>query len=332
MSWYEKDDGSGQIMGLTLQDIENYPGNHKPYRGLNGSLRFFCPLHNSDHQRSFKLNMYTGHFKCYSCGRWGYIDDINKFPNKPSRKYLKIKLQQQQNKIPKIDVVMSYLEIYKALSDADDDHIAIRYLKWRGIDRKTALYYGLGYAPWGKWPQYNSEGKLCRQWKRGRIVFPHTDPQTNVINLYGRAVGAHDVPKHARHDHLNLPKGVFNCQGLEENQVIICEGAFDALTLLQAGFNAIAIFGIRGFNTDWVKSNEIIFAFDQDEAGNEGWKLLADQLIEKGKRVYKLHHEWYEGYKDVADLWKSKRKFNSLKLVSYHREGDRDEKNRESVI
>lgn len=320
--WYEKDDGSGQIMRLTLEDIESYPGNHRPYKGLNGYLRYFCPIHNSDRQRSFKLNLYTGHFKCYSCGAWGYVDEINKAsPYKPSKEYLKRKIQLVRNKVPKIDVVKAYLKMYECLDNATENHIAVRYLKWRGIEHKTALLYGLGFAAWGMWPQYNAEGKLCRQWKRGRLVFPHTDPESHIINLYGRAIGAEDVPRKARHDHLNLPKGVFNCQGLKQRQVIICEGAFDALSLLQAGYNAVAIFGVRGFNSDWVKSNKIIFAFDQDEAGNEGWKMLADQLQEKGKRIYTLAPEWYSKYNDIAELWQKERAFKPLKLIDYHREG-----------
>lgn len=315
--WYEKPDGSGQIMDLTLSDVE---GHSKPYRGLNGNLRYFCPIHGSDRQRSFKLNQYTGHFKCYSCGAWGYIDEINKAAA-PIKQETKRKMEQQRNNVPKIDIVKSYLEMYQSLHDADNNHIAVRYLKWRGIDHKTALRHGLGFAPWGKWTQYNAEGKLCRQWKRGRLVFAHTDPETNVINLYGRAIGADDVPKHTRHDHLNLPKGVFNCQALQENQVIITEGAFDALSLLQAGYNAAAIFGVRGFNTDWVKSNEIIFAFDQDEAGREGWRVLADQLQEAGKQVYTLAPEWYNGHNDIGDLWQAERAFKQLLKVKYLPQG-----------
>lgn len=313
MTWHQRE--NGQIMGLTLADIEGYPGNNRPYRGLNGSLRYFCPIHGSDHQRSFKLNMYTGHFKCYSCGCWGYIDEINKTYKRPSKVYARWKEQRQAVKV-EVNVEEKFLEYYESLKNQDTDGIAVRYLKWRGIPHDFALTHGLGYASFGRWAQFNHEGKLCRQWKRGRLVFPHTNPQIEVINLYGRAIGANDVPPAQKHDNLNLPKGVFNCQGLIEHEVILTEGAFDALSLLLAGYNAAAIFGVRGFDTRWVKSKEIIIAFDNDETGQTAWTYLADQLVREGKKVHRLDRKSYRGYKDINELWKHERNIQ-IKKVEY---------------
>lgn len=320
MTWHQRE--NGQIMGLTLFDVESYPGNNRPYRGLNGSLRYFCPIHGSDRQRSFKLKP-NGHFKCYSCGAWGYIDELNKtFKKPPSKYYARWKKERFKQEVKiEVNVEEKFLEYYEALKKQDHDGIAVRYLKWRGIPHDFALTHGLGYASFGRWAQFNHEGKLCRQWKRGRLVFPHTNPQIEVINLYGRAIGANDVPPAQKHDNLNLPKGVFNCQGLIEHEVILTEGAFDALSLLLAGYNAAAIFGVRGFDTRWVKSKEIIFAFDQDEAGREGWRVLADQLQEAGKQVYTLAPEWYNGHNDIGDLWQAERAFKPLVKVEYLPQG-----------
>lgn len=317
MTWHQRE--NGQIMGLTLADIEGYPGNNRPYRGLNGSLRYFCPIHGSDHQRSFKLNQITGHFKCYSCGCWGYIDEINKTYKRPSKVYARWKEQRQAVKV-EVNVEEKFLEYYESLKNQDTDGIAVRYLKWRGIPHDFALTHGLGYASFGRWAQFNHEGKLCRQWKRGRLVFPHTNPQIEVINLYGRAIGANDVPPAQKHDNLNLPKGVFNCQGLIEHEVILTEGAFDALSLLLAGYNAAAIFGVRGFDTRWVKSKEIIIAFDNDETGQTAWTYLADQLVREGKKVHRLDRKSYRGYKDINELWKHERNIQ-IKKVEYLPQG-----------
>ena len=48
----------------------------------------------------------------------------------------------------------------------------------------------MGYAAPGTWPH------AARDWRGGRVVFPHTTPDGRVVNLYGRAVGtAEQVPK-----------------------------------------------------------------------------------------------------------------------------------------
>ena len=62
-----------------------------------------------------------------------------------------------------------------------------------------------------------------------------------LVNLYGRAVGLDGVtPKEIRHDHLPGPKGYFNAAGLVngDGPLLICEGPFDALGLIAAGYPA----------------------------------------------------------------------------------------------
>src|SRR5437867_2889210 len=36
-------------------------------------LRALCPFHGSDHQRSLRVTVATGHFVCFACGAWGYL-------------------------------------------------------------------------------------------------------------------------------------------------------------------------------------------------------------------------------------------------------------------
>ncbi|MFC4075262.1 toprim domain-containing protein [Salinithrix halophila] len=305
--WEEKE--NGQIIGLTLEDLKNHPRNEfGPRGGRNGRERWFCPVHGSDRQRSFQVNIHSGHFKCFSCGVWGYIDEINK--NRPAL----YKKQNPRKREPfrrqhslvtnrnHTDYFQKAQELSRYLKQQDDDGIAVRYLKWRGISKETALRFGLGFAGWGKWPHYSKDGRFARQWKRGRLVFPHTDNEGRTINLYGRAIGANDVPHKDRHDNLPGPKGAFNAVAFQRSEVFVTEGAFDALSLIQAGYNAVAIFGISGFNADWVESDEVIFCFDQDDAG-DAWRFLAVELLRRGKRVSYLDPASYKGYKDINDLW-----------------------------
>jgi len=119
------------------------------------------------------------------------------------------------------------------------------YLRQRGIPLALAQQPGVGYAAPGTWPH------ASRDWRGGRVVFPHTMPDGRLVNLYGRAVGTEEqVPKGKRHDHLPGAKGYFNATALQASTgpLWVCEGAFDALGLLAAGMlRVVALFGVQGW-------------------------------------------------------------------------------------
>jgi DNA primase len=160
----------------------------------------------------------------------------------------------------------------------------------------------VGYAAPGTWPH------AARDWRGGRVVFPHTTPDGRLVNLYGRAVGtAEQVPKAKRHDHLPGAKGYFNAAALQAGggPLWVCEGAFDALALLAAGVpRVIAIFGVHGWRWDWVRAvREFVFALDVDAAGQQQWRQRALAGALRGKRVAVLPAAAYGGCKDVSDAW-----------------------------
>ena len=157
-------------------------------------------------------------------------------------------------------------------------------LQQRGMPLALAQQCGVGYAAPGRWPH------AARDWRGGRVVFPHTTPDGRLVNLYGRAVGtAAQVPKAKRHDHLPGTKGYFNAAALQAGAgpLWVCEGAFDALALLAAGVpHVVAIFGVQGWSWDWVREvRELVFALDADAAGQQQWRPLARQAALRGKRV-----------------------------------------------
>jgi hypothetical protein len=76
------------------------------------------------------------------------------------------------------------------------------YLKQRGMPLALAQQRGVGSAAPGRGPH------AARDWRDGRVVFPHNTPDGRLVNLYGRAVGtAEQVPTAKRHDHLPGAKG-----------------------------------------------------------------------------------------------------------------------------
>jgi Toprim domain-containing protein len=176
------------------------------------------------------------------------------------------------------------------------------YLQQRGIPLTLAQQLGVGYAAPGTWLH------AARDWRGGRVVFPHTTPDGRLVNLYGRAVGtAAQVPKAKRHDHLPGVKGYFNAAALQRGvgPLWVCDGAFDALALLAAGVpRVVALFGVQGWRWDWVcEVRELVFALDADVAGQQQWRQLARQAVLRGKRVAVLPAAAYGECKDVSDAW-----------------------------
>ena len=142
--------------------------------------------------------------------------------------------------------------------------------------------YGVGYAAPSTWPH------AARDWRGGRVVFPHTTPDGRLVNLYGRAVGtAAQVPKATRHDPSGT-KGYFNAEALHAGTgpLWVCEGAFDALALLAAGLSrVVAIYGVQGWCWAWGRHvDALVFALDAHTAGQQ-WQQLARQAALRGKRV-----------------------------------------------
>lgn len=366
----------------------------RPLRAGGNTYRAYCPFHGSDHQRSLRLNGDTGHFNCFACGAWGYTEEARE-RWKEQRQQLDLKPNPARtprpptsspnrqtppkpssapapsNARPPLRVVTfapppivkrettpaspylgQLLEKYQAALPGSWGE---EYLKRRKIPLELAQRYGVGYAPPGQWAH------SARDWKFGRLVFPHTDPAGHILNLYGRAVGSNEkVPKQLRHDHLQGEKGYFNglalgfslgpglaeTTGLSpegelaihqtlklvrpdgqnksvqnltnssevvrldgqpavEEGVFICEGPFDALSLLAAGKErVIAIFGVNGWRWEWARSiTGLVFALDADETGQTSWRDLARQARLRGKRVAFLPPEAYGEAKDVNEAW-----------------------------
>lgn len=257
----------------------------KPVKGEGGrSVRAFCPFHGGDRQRSLRVDSETGRFHCFACGAWGYLDG-------QTARQPHIQIPKQR---PVFEDRSALLAEYQ------------RQLPWareylenvRGIPMDLAKRYGLGFAHPGRWANRDVAG--------GRVVVPHTTPDGAVVNLYGRAASL-TVAKEFRHDHLPGPKGYFNGAALAaagEGPLYVCEGPFDALSLIAAGRErAVAIFGVRGWRWEWARGiREVVLALDADAAGSTGWKELAREGRMRGVRVSVIE-SYGGGAKDVNESW-----------------------------
>ncbi len=313
---------------LTLTDAELAAC--RPVAGEGGHvLRALCPFHGSDHQRSLRVTRASGRFVCFACGAWGYLAEARArwrnertrqaaFARLPGRVARPQRMQRVSTPAPPVvraasppaslpaparpDLATQLAAFQAALPGSRGE----AYLRQRGIPLALAQRSGVGYAAPGTWPH------AARDWRGGRVVFPHTTPDGCVVNLYGRAVGTDvEVPKALRHDHLPGDKGYFNAAALQPNAapLWVCEGAFDALALFAAGVpRVVAIFGGQGWRWAWARAvRALVLALDADAAGQQAGRALARAAGLRGKRVAVLDASAYGGAKDASAAWEGGR-------------------------
>ncbi len=294
----------------------------RPMRGEGGRvLRAFCPFHQSDTQRSLRVDAVSGRFFCFACGVWGFTEAARAewTAQKKQESASLLRGGSSSAAAPRARVLLPPPEPeFTTDTEVLEDWMAAyremlpgsageAYLQRRGIPLAVAQRCGVGYAETGEWAHRDERGRPLRDWRGGRLVFPHTTPDGRLVNLYGRAVGD-DVPKAFRHDHLAGAKGYFLGAGLAgglDQPLYVCEGAFDALSLRAAGVGrVVAIFGVHGWRWTWAgEVKEIVFALDADAAGQAAWHALARAARLRGKRVGFLPSEAYGGCKDVNEAW-----------------------------
>jgi Toprim domain len=299
----------------------------QPIQGKGGQvLRAFCPFHGSDHQRSLCVQRDTGRFVCFACGAWGYTEEARQrwqaarqHSSAALRPWNRLRPLQPQDKGDRFSSASYSTPHHSGMAQRPAtppglaQHLAVfqaalpgspgeAYLRHRGIPLALAQHAGVGYAAPGQWPHAG------RDWKGGRVVFPHTDPDGHLVNLYGRAVSTTtSVPKALRHDHLPGVTGYFNAPALRtgDGPLFVCEGAFDALALMATGSSrAVALFGVQGWRWAWMRTvRALVFALDADAPGQQQWRTLAREAVLRGKQVAVLPAEAYGGYKDVNAAW-----------------------------
>ena len=287
--------------------------------GSGTQVRAFCPFHGSDHQRSLAVNLETGRFHCFQCGAWGYTAEARQRWRTEHGHSQGGALADRTTVAPPavilpktpepargdlLDLMVRYL---LAWDTRLGKRLGADYLRRRGIPLDLAIGYRLGYAEPGRWAHV-SNGRSVRDWKWGRVVFPHEAPDGTLLNLYGRAVDNDAWPAgDLRHDHLPGNKGYFNATCIRDGTgpLCICEGPFDALSVIAAGHRrTVAIFGVNGWRWDWARTaRELVFVLDADATGQEAWRKLARAARLRGKDVYVVPPEAFGGHKDANAAW-----------------------------
>ena len=133
----------------------------------------------------------------------------------------------------------------------------------------------------------------------GCLVFPITDLNGNVTEIYGRKINQDRVHKD-RPKHFYLKgehRGVWNIEGIRgARQVVLCEALIDAATFWCQGITTVtASYGVEGFTPDHFNLfkmggiERVYIAYDKDEAGERAAQALAKRLGEIGIECYRVH-------------------------------------------
>ena len=190
---------------------------------------------------------------------------------------------------------------------------ALAYLASRGLNEPGLIErYQLGYADRSlglRMPDSNrKEGQTLRVrlsqlglWREsghehfnGCLVVPLFDEAGRIVNFYGRRIGKGTV------SHLYSPgphRGLFNREAFQNEEVILCEAALDALTFCAAGIhNVSTIYGTEGFTEEHAKAlkhvRRVKLAYDADDAGERAALRDAERLKALGIEVWRLKVPW----------------------------------------
>ncbi len=213
----------------------------------------------------------------------------------------------EEEKINKSKKIYEVLEMSKSFFSSqifdDNNSLALKYIRNRGLDNEIINSYEIGYAPQGnKLEKFllskgvsheimtlagmtiKDENKKDNFYDRfrNRIIFPIRDIRNRVVGFGGRVINSNDQPKY-----LNSPetpvfhKGslLYNFSKIRPNlknndNLIVVEGYMDVVSLASKGFqNAVAPLGTAITETQlnilWKEADSPIICFDGDKAGKQ---------------------------------------------------------------
>ncbi len=217
------------------------------------------------------------------------------------------------------------MEYENILFSLESGVLGREYLRNRGITKKTAKFWNLGYCPIGYIPNcYKDQANenVYPFWEKmwGRLIIPIIDQNGKVISLSGRRIVQYkDTPKY---DHYRFPArqilfglGQNKNDIMENNRCIITEGQMDVISSWQKGLNiVVSSFGAHGSLSHLALisryCDKIDVIYDGDEAGKKGMKDIR-KISSIGELDINIVNNIF-GYGEDLDSWIQK---NSAKKL-----------------
>lgn len=189
------------------------------------------------------------------------------------------------------------------------DRAALEYLSFRGISLETAAQHGLGFDPAWRSPQAVKNGRN-----------PPTSPRL-IIPTSGSSYLARDTRRELTEQEKRFAKmkegavQLFNPAALTRaagnDPVFIVEGEIDALSIIEAGGEAVAIGSTSNTHKllEYIEEHgtkaTLLLCPDNDEAGQRAGRELAEGL--QGLNISHLSVDITGGHKDANEALTSNR-------------------------
>jgi DNA primase len=273
---------------------------------------------NGDKHFSLGFDLATNRFKCFACGISGSVIDLYKeLKGVETGEAIRAlsglagldKFKAVDKPAGEIKPAVNIKGLYEALRSfcGELDAESLNYLtsKARGLKLETITLFKLfSINDYSKANQYLKDSFNREQLQQAGLI----SDEGNLIFYKHKVI----IPFYEGGElvFLQLKKSVplFNVDTLNGlkagDKLYICEGAFDAMTLEQAGFNAIAILGVNNFKPESVKlfkGLDVILCLDNDKAGKDATRAIAKLFLSESQLVKtKLLPD---GVKDITELF-----------------------------
>jgi len=291
-------------------DIVEFISDYVALKKSGQNYKGLCPFH-SEKTPSFMVSQTKQIFHCFGCAAGGdVVSFLMKHDNLPFGEALQYLAKKSGLKITDSAFDKNFSAKRQKILQVNEEamkfymralrqsNTAMAYLKQRGISEDALTAFSIGYAP----DQRNTlslhlkkmghsdsilmnaglavaDGKGCRDWFRGRILFPICNMRNDIVAFGGRVMD-NALPKYINSPEteifkksetlyaINLSKDEIRKKGY----ALIVEGYLDAIMCHQHGFkNTVAPLGtaLTSRHVHKLKSltNMVVLVFDSDDAG-----------------------------------------------------------------
>jgi DNA primase len=259
-------------------------------RRRRNQLQGCCPIHRGKRDDSFRASLSKNVFHCFACQARGNVLDFVAAMEQCSIRQAALRLQQWFSvgalyssaaqpapaSAPNRELVREKEgrnpPLRFALTGVDPAH---PYLVERGIDRDTAIEFGVGF--------YAGPGLLS-----GRIVIPIANASGQTVAYAGRALDG-GLPKYKLPAGFRKARELFNLHratAIGAKTVIVVEGYFDCLRVHRAGLPSVVALMGSSLSAEQEKVllgafDHVVLLLDGDAAGRTASRGIAARLSKR---------------------------------------------------
>ena len=318
-------------------DIVEVIGSYFPLKRAGASFKALCPFH-QEKSPSFNVSPQRQSFHCFGCGVGGsvfrFVMDYEHldFPSAVKKLAARAGITVIEERSAdgsddrQHETRRTLLQLHAEAAEWFHENLLKRewakpardYLKQRGIDRKVAANWQIGFAPeswdsflnWAKERGYRRaeivqsglvkprdedrpDGEVYDRF-RGRIMFPICNDVGEVIAFSGRVLGSDaETAKY-----LNSPETPLFRKGnvlfglhktkralIDAGSAIVCEGQLDLITLFEAGITNVVAPQGTAFTEQQARIlkrfvEQVVLCFDADAAGQKAAERSLESLLQ----------------------------------------------------